>query len=257
MSSESKPTRSLLEPPHLRALDLVGDRWTLWLLAALEEGHGSRFSDLSGEPGLSRRVLSERLAKLVDAQLVRKEQYQARPARHRYRLTERGVALRRVCVALLHVAGGGILPAPGGRHDSLPQPTPGRAMPEPGAPAAGAGAGAGPLIPVAHGGGDHPTDQLLWGDRDAARRIYEQAIAPLVRYDEQYRTSLVETLEAYLDCDASVGATAARLFAHRHTVRYRLGRVQELTGLDVDSLSDREQLVLGLRALRILRPARG
>ena len=46
--------------------------------------------------------------------------------------------------------------------------------------------------------------------------------------------------------------TAQRLFTHRHTVRYRLERVRDLTGLDVASTDGRERLGLGLKAMRVL-----
>ncbi|HEY6580971.1 MAG TPA: helix-turn-helix domain-containing protein, partial [Rubrobacter sp.] len=46
--------------------------------------------------------------------------------------------------------------------------------------------------------------------------------------------------------------TATDLFAHRHTIRYRLDRVGELTGLDVDKSEDREQLTLGIKAMQLL-----
>ena len=50
----------------------------------------------------------------------------------------------------------------------------------------------------------------------------------------------------------SVAATSQRLFTHRHTVRYRLDRVRELTELDVGSSDGREKLSLGLKAMRVL-----
>ena len=49
-----------------------------------------------------------------------------------------------------------------------------------------------------------------------------------------------------------VRRTAERLFTHRHTIRYRLERVKELTGLDVGSTDGRERLSLGLKAMRVL-----
>ena len=49
-------------------------------------------------------------------------------------------------------------------------------------------------------------------------------------------------------------ATASRLFTHRHTIRYRLERVRDLTGLDVSSTDGREKLGLGLKAYRIIAP---
>ncbi len=91
------------------------------------------------------------------------------------------------------------------------------------------------------------------------RRFYEETVRPLVAYDEQYETDLLGTLSTFLECDANVNATAARLFTHRHTIRYRFERVRELTELDVSSSDGREQLSLGLKAMRVLgiAPPRG
>jgi sugar diacid utilization regulator len=90
--------------------------------------------------------------------------------------------------------------------------------------------------------------------RDPAelKRFYRETVRPLVAYDEQYDTDLLGTLVAFLDCDANVNATAARLITHRHTIRYRFERVRELTGLDVSSTDGREKLSLGLKAMRVL-----
>jgi sugar diacid utilization regulator len=83
-------------------------------------------------------------------------------------------------------------------------------------------------------------------------RFYAETVAPLAAYDEQYETELVATVEAYLDNDGNVAATAKQLFTHRHTVRYRLERVKELCGHDVSATEGREKLGLGLKAMRVL-----
>ena len=83
-------------------------------------------------------------------------------------------------------------------------------------------------------------------------RFYAETIQPLSEYDEQYETELVTTVEAYLDNDGNVAATAKQLFTHRHTIRYRLERVRELCGHDVSSTEGREKLGLGLKAMRVL-----
>jgi sugar diacid utilization regulator len=83
-------------------------------------------------------------------------------------------------------------------------------------------------------------------------RFYAETIQPLAGYDEQYETELVTTVEAYLDNDGNVAATAKQLFTHRHTVRYRLERVRELCGHDVSATEGREKLGLGLKAMRVL-----
>jgi sugar diacid utilization regulator len=87
---------------------------------------------------------------------------------------------------------------------------------------------------------------------DELQRFYADTLEPLVAYDEQYETELVQTLETYLDCDGNVAQTAQRLYTHRHTVRYRLERVRELSSLDVGSSDGREKLSLGLKAMRVL-----
>lgn len=87
-------------------------------------------------------------------------------------------------------------------------------------------------------------------------RFYEETVAPLSAYDEQYETDLVATIEAYLDNDGNVTPTAEQLFTHRHTVRYRLERVKELSGHDITSTEGREKLGLGLKAMRVLGIAR-
>ena len=102
---------------------------------------------------------------------------------------------------------------------------------------------------------DTGTYQLLlphMSDPAELGRFYDETVRPLVLYDEQYETDLLGTLSTFLDCDANVNATAARLFTHRHTIRYRFERVRELTGLDVSSTDGREKLSLGLKAMRVL-----
>jgi len=89
-------------------------------------------------------------------------------------------------------------------------------------------------------------------DPDELQRFYAETVEPLVAYDEQYETDLVQTLETFLDADGNVANTAQRLFTHRHTVRYRLERVRDLSGLDVGSTDGRERLGLGLKAMRVL-----
>ena len=89
-------------------------------------------------------------------------------------------------------------------------------------------------------------------DPGELQRFYAETVEPLVAYDEQYETDLVQTLETFLECDGNVANTASRLYTHRHTIRYRLERVRDLCGLDVSSTDGREKLGLGLKAMRVL-----
>src|SRR5215211_7333537 len=113
---------------------------------------------------------------------------------------------------------------------------------------------------------DEPSEVLAFEDTGAYRlllpamsedpaeleRFYTETVEPLVAYDAQYETQLVQTLETFLECDGNVAGTAQRLYTHRHTVRYRLERVRDLSGLDVSSTDGRERLGLGLKAMRVL-----
>jgi PucR family transcriptional regulator, purine catabolism regulatory protein len=96
--------------------------------------------------------------------------------------------------------------------------------------------------------------RVLASHPEEVRSFYEDTVASIVRYDDQYRTDLVQTLEAYLEHNCNMNATAAAIYAHRHTVAYRLERVKELSGLDPMQTEDRERLGLGLKAYRIIAP---
>jgi hypothetical protein len=96
--------------------------------------------------------------------------------------------------------------------------------------------------------------RVLASHPEEVMSFYEDTVAPVARYDDQYRGELISTLEAYLGNDCNMNATARAIYAHRHTVAYRLERVRELTGLDPSATEDRERLGLGLKALRIVEP---
>jgi sugar diacid utilization regulator len=96
--------------------------------------------------------------------------------------------------------------------------------------------------------------RVLASHPEEVRSFYEDTVAPVVRYDDQYGTDLMATLASYLHHDCNMNATAAAIYAHRHTVAYRLDRVRELSGLDPTQSEDRERLGLGLKAHRIIAP---
>jgi len=94
--------------------------------------------------------------------------------------------------------------------------------------------------------------RLMASDPGQLDTFHAESVEPLARYDAQYRSDLVGTLAAYLDHDGKLGAAAQALFAHRHTVAYRLERIKELTALDPARYEDRERLSLGLKIHRLL-----
>ena len=84
-----------------RTLAVIGDRWTLLVLreAFLKV---RRFEDFQASLGIARRVLTERLAHLVAEGVQERRQYQDRPPRFEYRLTEKGLGLYPAILALVH-----------------------------------------------------------------------------------------------------------------------------------------------------------
>lgn len=90
--------------PVARALDVVGDGWTLMIVRELFLG-SRRFDDITAQTGMSPHLLSVRLRKLVDAEILHKRPYQQRPARYEYRLTAKGRDLWPVVIALKHWGG--------------------------------------------------------------------------------------------------------------------------------------------------------
>lgn len=84
-----------------RTLAVIGDRWTLMVLrdAFLRV---RRFEDFEHSLKIARRVLSERLALLVEHGILAKVPYQERPVRYEYRLTDKGLELYPALVSLVH-----------------------------------------------------------------------------------------------------------------------------------------------------------
>ena len=80
---------------------MLGDRWTLMILrdCFLKV---RRFEDFQKSLGIARRVLTERLQKLVDAGVLSRVAYQDNPERFEYRLTEMGLDLQPVMLSMVH-----------------------------------------------------------------------------------------------------------------------------------------------------------
>ncbi|WP_459957096.1 helix-turn-helix domain-containing protein [Nocardia sp. IFM 10818] len=81
------------------------------------------------------------------------------------------------------------------------------------------------------------------------RRFAERVLGPVVEYDRRTGAGLLETLEVFLGCEGSWRQAAERMHVHLNTVRYRIGRVEELTGRDLGRLDDRLDLYLAVRTL--------
>ena len=82
-----------------RTLDIIGDKWTALVLRDIAIGI-SRFDGIQSDLGMSRKVLAQRLANLVEHDVLARVEYQDNPPRYDYRLTEKGNDLAMVLLAI-------------------------------------------------------------------------------------------------------------------------------------------------------------
>src|SRR3954447_24414003 len=75
-----------------RTLDVIGEPWSPLILRDVFVGI-DRFEQIQADLGISRKVLTERLKWLVESGVLAREQYETRPPRFRYVLTEQGTEL--------------------------------------------------------------------------------------------------------------------------------------------------------------------
>ena len=89
-------------------------------------------------------------------------------------------------------------------------------------------------------------------DSDALRLFCESMLGPIEADEGHYGGELVRSLEAFIECNGQWEAAARRLFCHRHTLRYRMRKVEELTGRDLSSARDRIEFWLALRGRELV-----
>ena len=75
----------------------------------------------------------------------------------------------------------------------------------------------------------------------------ERLLGPLRDYDTRHNAELMPTLRSFLACDGSWAVCASLMYVHVNTVRYRIGRIEALTGRDLSALADRVDFFLALR----------
>ena len=79
------------------------------------------------------------------------------------------------------------------------------------------------------------------------RSLRDRLLGPLKEYDDRHNAELMITLTAFLACDGSWSACASRMYVHVNTVRYRIGRIEAITGRDLSALADQVDFFLALR----------
>jgi purine catabolism regulator len=93
-------------------------------------------------------------------------------------------------------------------------------------------------------------------DDDALRLFCDSILAPIEESEGAYGGELMRSLEAFIECNGQWERAAKTLFCHRHTLRYRIRRVEELTGRSLDSARDRIDFWLALRGRELVQTER-
>ncbi len=94
---------------------------------------------------------------------------------------------------------------------------------------------------------------LALQDDDALRLYSDGLLDPIERTEGEYGGELLRSLEAFIENNGNWERAARQLYCHRHTLRYRIRKIEELTGRDMSRATDRIELWLALRARELVR----
>ncbi|TJX65934.1 PucR family transcriptional regulator [Soehngenia saccharolytica] len=82
--------------------------------------------------------------------------------------------------------------------------------------------------------------------------FYNTTLKPLVDYDEKKSTELVKTLQCYFDCNGNLTKMSETLYTHYNTILYRINRIQEITGANLNDSNDRLNLEIALKIKQMI-----
>lgn len=88
--------------------------------------------------------------------------------------------------------------------------------------------------------------------QDFSQSFFKEKLGLLIEYDKKNGSQMVTTLEHFLVCNCNLQETSTSLYVHRHTLRYRLQRIKEITGLDPLISQDRLKLQMALMLLKVI-----
>jgi purine catabolism regulator len=89
-------------------------------------------------------------------------------------------------------------------------------------------------------------------DDDALRLFCDSVLGPLENGGGEYGDELLRSLEVFIEQNGQWERAARELYCHRHTLRYRIRRIEELTGRDLTSARDRIEFWLALRGRELV-----
>ncbi|GAB7388434.1 PucR family transcriptional regulator [Bacillaceae bacterium] len=88
-------------------------------------------------------------------------------------------------------------------------------------------------------------------DRNELNEMFMETIGKLIEYDKKNRSQLTDTLITYFRCHCSLTETAEKLFVHVNTLKYRLQKIEQLTGCNIQNAEDRLWLHMGAKIYEV------
>ncbi|MFZ5967570.1 MAG: PucR family transcriptional regulator [Bacillota bacterium] len=87
--------------------------------------------------------------------------------------------------------------------------------------------------------------------QDELNQFYQETLAPLVSYDKEKDSELVKTLYMYFQCGGNLKKISEEMFTHYNTIIYRMQRIKEITGIDLDDPGERLNVQVSLKILEL------
>lgn len=83
------------------------------------------------------------------------------------------------------------------------------------------------------------------------QQFYKEILEPLVNYDRDKGTELIETLRKYFECAGNLKKMSEEMYTHYNTIIYRIQRIKEITGVDLENYEDRLNFQISLKILEM------
>jgi purine catabolism regulator len=84
------------------------------------------------------------------------------------------------------------------------------------------------------------------------RQFYDEFARPIVEYDKKHGTELTKTLETFYECNGNLKKVSEKLYTHYNTILYRIQRIQEIIGVNLERASDRLSVEIALKLMKVM-----
>lgn len=92
----------------------------------------------------------------------------------------------------------------------------------------------------------------LPADIDTLQSLVDEILAPIIEYDDERNSALLQSLKVFFEHDRKLQLASAELHVHKHTLSYRLTRIEQITGRNISHMADLVPLWLALQAHEIV-----